>query len=192
MNIKEKARKFAEGKAMSILDQAIEEAYAEGYRDGYKDREAELPVELQENKIEYIDLGLPSGTKWSSDYEHTNSELMYLPYSEASDLNIPTKEQFEELLNNCKWIRMVDSNNSFTGFTVVGLNGKNIYLGCTGYIQIEETISKQCSFFWLKENEKTNNPQKPHAYLYSYNNNNSTRETSTEFCGYKLAIRLVK
>ena len=192
MNIKEKARKFAEGKAMSILDQAIEEAYAEGYRDGYKDREAELPVELQENKIEYIDLGLPSGTKWSSDYEHIDSGLMYLPYSEASDLNIPTEEQFDELSKKCKWIRMVDSNDIFIGFTVVGLNGKKIFLGSTGYVQIEEPLYGIRSYFWLKENEDTDNPQKPHAYLYSYNSNSSNIETSTEFCGYKLAIRLVK
>ncbi len=188
MDIKEKARKFAEGKAMSILDQAIEEAYEEGYRDGYKDREAELPVEFQENNIEYVDLGLPSGTKWSSDYEHTDSDLMYLPYSEASDLNIPTIEQFEELVNNCKWFRMADSNNSFTGFTVVGINGKNIFLGCTGYIQVEEAISENKSLFWLKEKEETDDPQKPHAYLYD----SSGHLTSTEFCGYKLAIRLVK
>lgn len=192
MDIKEKARKFAEGKALSALNQAIEEAYAEGYRDGYKDREGELPVEFQENEIEYIDLGLPSGTKWSSDYEHTDSELMYLPYSEASGLNIPTLEQFEELVKNCKWLRMADSNNSFTGFTVVGLNGKKIFLGCTGYIQVEEAISKDRSFFWLKEMEETDDPQKPHAYLYSYNSNSSSHQTSTEFCGYKLAIRLVK
>ena len=178
---------------MSVLDQAIEEAYAEGYRDGYKDREAELPAEFQENKIEYIDLGLPSGTKWSSDYEHTDSELMYLPYSVASNLNIPTEEQFEELVNNCKWLKMADSNGSFTGFTIVGLNGKNIFLGCTGYVQIEEILNEQSSFFWLKENEETDKSEKPHAYLYSNSSNTSnSSHTYTEFCGYKLAIRLVK
>ena len=120
---------------------------------------------------------------------------MYLPYSEASNLNIPTEEQFEELVKKCKWLKMVDSNNSFTGFTVVGLNGKTIFLGCTGYILIEEITNEQSSFFWVKENEGTDNPEKPHAYLYSNSNNNSSSSSShlyTEFCGYKLAIRLVK
>ena len=51
------------------MDKAIAQAYADGYRNGYKDREEEIPVDLRDNKTEYVDLGLPSGTLWSTDYE---------------------------------------------------------------------------------------------------------------------------
>ena len=112
MNIEEKARKFAEGKALAALDQAIQEAYAEGYRDGYKDREEEIPVELQENKTEFVDLGLPSGTLWASTYETNGSSCIYLPFEQAKKYKLPTMEQYQELKDSCVWDYR-SSNNSF-------------------------------------------------------------------------------
>lgn len=37
MNIKEKAKTYAEGKVQDALTTAIEEAYAAGFRDGYNE-----------------------------------------------------------------------------------------------------------------------------------------------------------
>ena len=69
MNILEKADKYADGKANEAITKAIAQAYMDGYRDGYKDREAEIPVDFRNNKTTYVDLGLPSRTLWSTDYE---------------------------------------------------------------------------------------------------------------------------
>lgn len=37
MNISEKSKEYAEGKALNAITTAIEEAYAEGYRTGYRE-----------------------------------------------------------------------------------------------------------------------------------------------------------
>ena len=95
MNILENAEKYAEGKANQAITKAIADAYVEGYKAGYKDREEEIPMNLCDNKTEYVDLGLPSGTLWASDYEKSNGEYIYLPYEKAKRMSLPTiKSQY--------------------------------------------------------------------------------------------------
>lgn len=65
----EKADKYAAGKANKAITNAIAQAYIEGYKAGYKDCEMEIPVDLRDDKTEYVDLGLPSGTLWATKYE---------------------------------------------------------------------------------------------------------------------------
>ena len=86
MNILENAEKYAEGKANQAITKAIADAYVEGYKAGYKDREEEIPMDLRDNKTEYVDLGLPSGTLWASDYEKSGGKYIYLPYEEAKHM----------------------------------------------------------------------------------------------------------
>jgi len=90
MNIIEKADKYADGKANEVITKAIAQAYLDGYRDGYNDRETEIPADFRDNKTTYIDLGLPSRTLWSEDYEKDGNELLYLPYKRADYMKIPT------------------------------------------------------------------------------------------------------
>lgn len=69
----------------------------------------------------YVDLGLPSGTKWAF-----NKEEGSYTYDEAvamfGDRHLPSERQFTELLNECKW----KWNGSY--FSVFGPNGKYICL----------------------------------------------------------------
>lgn len=67
MNVLEQANNFAEGKTNQVIIKAIADAYIEGYKAGYKNREEEIPMELRDEKTEYVDLGLPSRTLWSTD-----------------------------------------------------------------------------------------------------------------------------
>lgn len=99
MEITERAGNYAEGKANEAITKAIAQAYADGYRDGYKDREEEIPVDLRDNKTEYVDLGLPSGTLWSNDYEKENGETLYLPYGEAANMRFLRKNNGMNCLN---------------------------------------------------------------------------------------------
>ena len=69
MSLLEKAEKYATGKVNEAITNAIAQAYVEGYKAGYNDREMEIPVDLRDNKTEYVDLGLPSGTLWATKYE---------------------------------------------------------------------------------------------------------------------------
>lgn len=82
---------------------------------------------------EFVDLGLPSGTKWKlkneSDLSNYNAALVEFGNS------FPTYAQFEELKENCTW-EWQDS-----GFKVTGPNGNSIFL---------PTVStRDCNGDWL-------------------------------------------
>lgn len=80
---------------------------------------------IQEPPRQYVDLGLPSGTKWAS----INEVGLYSYYDAVNKYGnkLPTKEQLEELKDNCKW--------TWTGkdYKVTGPNGKSIVLPASGY-----------------------------------------------------------
>lgn len=67
---------------------------------------------------DYVDLGLPSGTKWR-DHNETNR----CQYGSRA----PSKVQWEELKNLCTWRWVGD------GYMVTGLNGNYIILPAKGY-----------------------------------------------------------
>ena len=79
------------------------------------------------NDRKYVDLGLPSGTKW----KNRNEEGMY--HIDAAmkkyDNQLPTKEQFEELCSYCsmEW-------NDY-GYIVTGPNGNRIFFPVTGVME---------------------------------------------------------
>lgn len=74
----------------------------------------------------YVDLGLPSGTLWKD----KNEEGLYTYYTVKEKFrgSLPSKEQFEELLNVCQWVWKEN------GYRVVGPNGRSIFLPAEGYI----------------------------------------------------------
>ena len=82
--------------------------------------------ELNEDAVnEYVDLGLSSGTLWKS-----VNEEGYYTFDEAVEKfghNLPTKEQWDELKDNCDWVW------KGAGYEVTGPNGNTIYLSATGY-----------------------------------------------------------
>ena len=72
------------------------------------------------NAQEYVDLGLPSGTKWKDQNE---TELYTFTAAHAEFGNsLPTYQQFEELKEHCMWI-WTDN-----GYKVLGSNGNFILL----------------------------------------------------------------
>ena len=79
----------------------------------------------------YVDLGLSSGTKWKNANEMSpDDENGFYDYDLAMSLfekNMPTKEQWMELVNECTW--------SWTGmgYKVTGPNVKSIVLPAAGY-----------------------------------------------------------
>lgn len=131
------------------------------------------------NSHGYVDLGLPSGTKWGTcnigasspegygnyfawgesaikdsyneqksytfgiDYINlegqniVSAEGILEPHNDAARLQwgipwrMPTTENFEELIENCKWEEVVF--NTKRGWIVQGKNGKSIFLPNTGY-----------------------------------------------------------
>ena len=94
---------------------------------------------LSINAQSYVDLGLPSGTKWKS----TNEKGGFLTYDEAISKygdKLPTREQYEELKEKCTWV------STGNGCNVYGPNGNYIYMpamgsrGCDGSVYSSNTL----------------------------------------------------
>ena len=74
----------------------------------------------------YVDLGLPSGTLW----KETNEAGGFYSYDEAKSKfgsRLPTKAQFTELKDKCRWKWTGD------GYRVTGPNGNSIVLPASGF-----------------------------------------------------------
>lgn len=84
---------------------------------------------------DYVDLGLPSGTKWKSQNEssHYSYDLAIVIFKN----NLPTKEQFEELREKCTW------TGSEEGWNVEGPNGNSIFLPADGGSDCNGNIDKR-------------------------------------------------
>lgn len=192
-----KADNYAAEKTNELMTKAIAQAYADGYRDGYKDREEEIPVDLRDNKTEYVDLGLPSGTLWAKDYEtDDNNKTMYLAYHKAEDYQLPTEEQWNELLEICEWNGNFSSTGlSFYGIVCIGPNGNSIRFSSKGYVQDKLTVGEPNYgggnvYFWIHDNGNGNEKNAVHICRskdYVHKN-----EISKIFSGYKLPVRLVR
>lgn len=197
------ANSYAEENVINVLKESFAKVYADGYRDGYKDREEEIPVNLRDNKTEYVDLGLPSGTLWATDFEKEEGNRMYLPYGKAALLNIPTMEQWEELFESCRW-ECVTPNGSQTDSTInevlcVGPNGNVLKFERTGMYEITDNISDGYEiYFWLIDNEEESEKNSVvfrrilNSRISNVNFYKSEYVTNKLFSGFKLPIRLVR
>lgn len=84
----------------------------------------DLASAIDNKHLAYVDLGLPSGTKWKA----TNEPGMF-DYEAATtrfEGKLPTAIQFYELCNKCKWTWLGN------GYRVTGPNGNSIVLPTTG------------------------------------------------------------
>jgi hypothetical protein len=84
-----------------------------------------LPCSVSVFAQSYVDLGLPSGTLWKS----KNEKGIYYTYDEAVSQfgdKLPTREQLEELKNECEWTW------TGSGYKVTGPNGESITLPAAG------------------------------------------------------------
>lgn len=81
----------------------------------------------------YVDLGLPSGTKWKAANEtNPNDENNFYTYDSAMETfggQLPTREQFEELISLCTFTWDPDRKG---GNFVSTVNGNSIFLPAAG------------------------------------------------------------
>ena len=91
----------------------------------------------------YVDLGLPSGTLWKEQNEIDG----FCTYEQAMALfgnDLPTKEQWEELILSCKWTW------TGSGYEVEGPSGTSITLPAAGYRDSNGNVQNVGSdgYFW--------------------------------------------
>lgn len=75
----------------------------------------------------YVDLGLSSGTKWSTENEKIGLVTSDMALSKFLK-NLPTKTQWEELLAECTW------KWNGKGYLATGPNGKSIFFPAAGMV----------------------------------------------------------
>ena len=195
MNNVDKAKEYAEGKINDALNKVIVEAYMAGYNSGYKDGYDKVVKATSSDDIEYVDLGLPSGTLWSSNYvEDENKEILYVTQEKSKAFDIPTVAQWLELVRVCRWEqgskRIATSIGSchFQNLAIcLGPNGNRIIFEKTGLYEIKSTLERAGEvLFWLKKEKD--------VFVNSANITFCTIKITSEneFSGCKLPIRLVK
>ena len=193
------AAQYAADNADRFLTQLIAQSFADGYRQGYKDREDEIPVSLRDGNTEFVDLGLPSGTLWSSDYEKIDGKTIYQTYENAEAMSIPTYEQCKELLELCDWECEISSGSTrqLKKIICIGPNGNLIHFQVKGFITSDKIVYEWSdSVFWIK----TDNPNGSERNAVILNNRDEkglrcrkfSKNIVEAFMGYKLPIRLVK
>lgn len=132
MDIENKAQEYA----LNVLDECINKV-KQAYIDGYNAGKAECsptPKNITEDGVTYIDLGLPSGTMWSP-LKGTNGRYIAIPYNQVKDLELPTLDDYAELLK----------------YTKHGCNNRGDY----EYLSVDgvKYIIPACISFWLKDKD---------------------------------------
>lgn len=190
-SIQEMAAGYAAEKTNGAITDAIAQAYQDGYHRGYDDRENERTANLGDTAAEYVDLGLPSGTLWAADYvKSDDGSRAYIPYGQAEQLNIPTKEQWLELMESCR-TGVVQDGDRVSKLIFKGPNGNILSFETTGYIQVSGISFPDKACFWIKsEYEESSLDQEMVTILYC--SNSIGRYISSMFVGYGLPVRLVK
>ena len=188
MELKNKAISYAIEKSNEVMAQTIVQAYMDGYREGYQTCENQKSDDSQVDNTKYVDLGLPSGTLWAADYEKDGDRWKYIPYDKASVLNIPTEEDWTELLETCEW-NYINNGNGNPYFQCRGRNGKEIKFYFSGAFQEGEilTDTEHC-VFWIKD-EIGSLIKNAVKMRYWYKQRIYIEKV---FKGYKLPIRLVR
>lgn len=137
-------------------------------------------VEAYEGSLEYVDLGLPSGTLWKKSNE--GGDYALYTYNEARQFgnNLPTTQQLKELKSICTW--------SWTGngYKVIGPNGNSIYLPAAGFRFGSDVFSVQYyGGYWSATWDNSGSA----VYLHC---GSGGADLGSISCTYGLSVRLVK
>lgn len=91
-------------------------------------------IDNNSKTVKFIDLGLPSGNLWCDRNIGANSIESYgdyLTFDEACEYdNLPSKKDFQELIDNCKW-EFIEING-VSGYKIIGKNNNSIFLPAAG------------------------------------------------------------
>ena len=148
-----------------------------------------IPAQAQstkksQQKSGYIFLALPSGTIW----KETNEEGYY-SFAEAAKKygnQLPTKEQWQELIDNCNWVW------TGKGYKVTDKRGVSIYLPAAGYkSSFGNTFGVgESAFYWA--NTEKDNVYSWGLWMEHTKNNENNIHIFTSKQDYYQSVRLVK
>lgn len=181
----DKAKEYAEGKVTEALAQVVADAYMAGYNVGYQDGYNKVVKDSASEDVEYVDLGLPSGTLWASDYVKEGDDVLFLPYPEALKYSIPAEEQVDELQEYCEISIKYEDNDNYV-HVVLGPNGNSIVFKGHGYKALTELKNIKTAYFWQVYDDA-----EPKSVYVPYLNGPNINAQYL-FPGYKVPIWMVK
>ncbi len=169
-NLNERAANYSAEKTNELLTRAIAQAYKDGYNNGYKECADDHDIDLYVD-VDFVDLNLPSGLLWSSKYRMGEEyKPLYLTYEEASAMDIPTEEQFNELVENCNWSHIMGyvGRGGYDIRQPVGkycnsVNGERISFYDEGMKYIGSGYVPRGIRFWIRDDE--DNAEKKSVYI---------------------------
>lgn len=128
----------------------------------------------------YVDLGLPSGTLWKAE----NEDCGFISYDQAYNFygnSLPTKEQLEELKNNCLWTWQGN------GYKVKGKNGEYIFLSVAGERDCDGSTQNvgTSGVYW------SSTPEGSYPWYLYISSSKVSISNYVNRC-YRMSIRLVK
>ena len=124
------------------------------------------------DKLQFIDLGLPSGMLWAAEnIKDEDGNEAYVSFDKAVETfgnKLPTKEDWKELFEHC--IHQYDEERK--GLVLTGPNGNAIFLPAEGFYDkdtkssdIAESDIGESGFYWSSSNY--NGPLKYSAFFSS-------------------------
>jgi len=153
------------------------------------------------NGLEYVDLGLPSGTLWATcniGAEKFSDFGDYLTWEEGDNAvfllrggwSLPTKEQWEELKNHTKsyW----SERNGNIGKIYFADNGTFLFCPAAGYFRENGSSNaiNSCGHYWLS----SINPDYPNwAYCFYFDHDRDTNGVgeADRLAGLRFSVRAV-
>lgn len=84
----------------------------------------------------------------------------------GKDWRLPTKEEFQELIDKCKW-EWTRENYSYWGYKVTGPNGNSIFLPAGGMKRRNESINREHGLYYWTASCKFDDPERePKAWQF--------------------------
>lgn len=174
-----------DGKDAATLQQEEEKVRKE--EEGRKAAEEQRKESLKAQG--WVDLGLTSGTLWKD-----RNEPMQYTYIEAVDKfgkNLPTKKQFQELIDQCQFLRINGGD-----YKVTGPNGNSIVLQAEGQVssKLEVRGKGEDGWYWSSTPQSTKEgPLDPyHLKWYNcYNDSPYLSSSRGNYIYYSRSVRLV-
>lgn len=150
----------------SAFENVIEEAFLAGFEAGVKSSQEQIMID----GVKYIDLNLPSGTKWSECTVNLN-------FSEAIIHNIPTEEQWNELVRYCKF----EKASRYAQCSITSPNGR----------VIKYYLNSNSPLTWILQNSKMEKEKKAINIESLFNNYSFLQSEEYEFSGFRLPMFFV-
>lgn len=139
-------------------------------------------------KIEFIDLGLPSGTLWATHNAHIGKKYHFTHDEAIKHFGdcMPDYDQYKELISLCKWEWVKLFGGKVQGYRVTGPNRNSIFLSASSFYNGSSLyVAGSYGRYW-----STRYNSSDYAYYLSFGSSNKSMNYYYRY--YSFSVRLIK